>query len=295
MSTDAIEREEIETASGGGFGAMTPPPTRVVAPKQPPKPPTPAEIQALLPGLWMYNPSEQWVSTEVHGIMRWLPPDLGGAIEPHPVTGEPVRCDGMYEAKGRVLAQRDSSGKMIEGQDAYAVVSFMIHRERLGEMGVVYIPRRDAEEDAALKQIARDVYLKYRESVDDKVIDRRREFKARWERNPAKAGVKCPPPTPTELAAMDRAQEREQKATYRFECDVQDCPGYAANEWEKFARHMQAAHGIVPKRAKYEDGAGATSGAAVAAVSVDETDAEESGMAEARGELKKRARRKARS
>jgi hypothetical protein len=218
---------------------------------QPPKPPTLSEIQALMPGLKLYNPSDEWLPLHVHGLThRMMPPDLGGSVEPNPITGEPTKCDGIYEVKGRFLTQKDSSGKTIEGQDAFAVVQFVIHRDRYGEMGIVYLPGVSEAQDEQYKQLAKDLHLKYREALDDKIIDKRREFKANWDRNPSHQGVKCPPPTPVELAAMERAQERQVRATYAYECYVPECPGYAANDWFKFAKHMSAAHRITASRGK---------------------------------------------
>lgn len=218
---------------------------------QPPKPPTLAEIQTMMPGLKLYNPSDEWVQLNVHGITnRWIPPDLGGVIMPHPATNEPTVCDGLYDVRGRFLTQKDSSGKTIEGQDAFAVVSYLVSRDRYGDMGVVYMPGRDATEDESLKQFAREQYLRFQMSLDDKVIERRREFKHNWEKNPAHQGQPCPQPTPRELNAIERAQEREHKKTYQYECDVHECVGYATNDFPKFSRHMSAAHKVVVERSR---------------------------------------------
>jgi hypothetical protein len=215
---------------------------------------------ARMPGLVVYNPSTDWLPVEVHGRTDlFLTPDLSGAVEPHPITGASTQCDGLTEIKGRYpidprtgQAQRDSSGKTIEGQDAHSVVSFIIHRERYGEMGVVWFAGQSPDEDQGYKDYARETYLKYQEEADDRILNKRREFKANWERNPIHKGDPCPAPTPLENAAMERAQEREHKKTYMYECDVPECAGYAANDWAKFARHMKAAHKIDAKREQYE-------------------------------------------
>lgn len=222
------------------------------APVAAPTPPSQAEIMKLLrermPGLVLYNPAEIWVRTEVHGLEHFFPPDLKGAVEPHPVTGVPTKCDGTYLVRGRYITQKDSSGKTIEGQDAQAVVAFVIHRERLGEMGICWLPGRDPEEDEALKGFARDKWLAFQHAADDNIIARRREFKSNWEKNPARTGVPVPAPTPAENAAMERLQEREHKQTYGFECSVEECPGYATDDWVKYATHMSAAHQVRAKR-----------------------------------------------
>ncbi len=224
----------------------------VALPTHLPKPPTQAEIMQLLrermPGLALYNPSEIWVRAQVHGIEHFFPPDLGGSVEAHPVTGEATKCDGIYLIRGRFLTQRDSSGKVIEGQDAQSIVAYLIHRERFGSMGIVWLPGRSDAEDEALKALGRDQWLAYQEAHDDQIIAKRREFKGNWERNPAKSGVPCPPPTRAENRAMERLQEREAKKEYGYECHVDDCPGYATDEWTKYAKHMLAAHKITARR-----------------------------------------------
>jgi hypothetical protein len=223
-------------------------------PAIPLKPPSQAEIMQLLrarmPGLAIYNPSTDWLRMQVHGIEHYLPPDLDGAVEPHPTNGEPTQCDGTYLVRGRFLTQKDSSGKLIEGQDAQSIVAFIIHRDRYGEMGVVWLPGRSAEEDEALKAMGREQWLKFQNEADDRIIARRREFKANWERNPAKQGVPCPAPTRTENFAMERMQERETKRIYGFECNVDECPGYATDDWAKYVKHMHAAHHVTARRTK---------------------------------------------
>lgn len=220
------------------------------------QPPTQAEIMKLLrermPGLSIYNPSDQWLRPQVHGIEHHLPPDLDGAVIAHPKTGEPTECTGIYLVRGRFLTQKDSSGKLIEGQDAQAVVAFLIHRERFGEMGVVWLPGRDAAEDEALKSMGRDKWLEYQALKDDEVIARRLEFKKNWEGNPSRQGQPVPAPTPAENAATERRQEREHKQAYKFNCSVEECPGYGSDEWAKYVSHMQAAHSIVARRSVKE-------------------------------------------
>lgn len=220
------------------------------------QPPTQAEIMRLLrermPGLSLYNPSDQWLRPQVHGIEHHLPPDLNGAVVAHPKTGEPTKCDGSYLVRGRFLTQKDSSGKLIEGQDAQAIVAFLIHRERFGEMGVVWLPGRNKAEDEALKGLGRDKWLEYQALKDDEIIARRLEFKKNWESNPSRSGTPVPAPTPVENAATERRQEREHKQAYKFNCSVEECPGYGSNDWVKYVSHMQAAHSIMARRSVKE-------------------------------------------
>lgn len=205
----------------------------------------------MMPGMKLYNPSTEWVQLSVHGRTDlWIPPDLNGQIEPHPASGEPVKCDGIMEVRSRFLTQKDSSGKTIEGQDAFSIVSYLIQKNKAGEMGVVYLTGVNPEQDESYKAYARDEYLKFREKVDDKIVQRRREFKANWTRNPAHQGQACPPPTDAENAAIERTEARERKASHAFECDVTDCLGYATSDFAKFARHMWAAHKVQAIRAK---------------------------------------------
>ena len=239
-----------------------------VATKRPPRKPrrmTPQEIRKLIeersPGLRLYNPSTEWVMIECHAIPRWFPPDLSledgrAPIEPHPTTGEPVRCDGVLEVRGRFLTQHDSSGKVISGQDAQSIVSFLISEDRGGQSGIVFLSG-DPEEDKLAREYSREKFLEYQAQEDEKIIAARREFKNNWTKNPSKRGVNVPPPTQKEMDAIDRQGKRERKLVYRYECDVEDCPGYAQNDWSKFARHMAAAHNINVSREKYDGATGA--------------------------------------
>lgn len=225
--------------------------TQAIRPTTPPRPPSMQEIQAMMPGLKLYNPSDEWKQLNVHGRTDlWIPPDLNGQVEPHPATQEPVRCDGILDVKNRFLTQKDSSGKTISGQDAFSIISYLIHKDRYGEMGMVYLPGRSVEEDEGYKAYGREQYLKFQASVDDKVISRRREFVGNWKRNAAHQGQPVPPPTERENSAIERTQEREHQAAYAYQCEVEDCLGYATQEFQKFARHMWSAHKVQANRAK---------------------------------------------
>jgi hypothetical protein len=202
-------------------------------------------MQARLPGLKLYSPADEWIQMEVHGITIYATPDKGGQIEAHPETGLPTKCDGITDIRGRVVNQKDSSGKKIEGQDAYARMTFLIHKERFGEMGICWLPGADPDEDEQYRVMAKEQWLKYQSDVDDKIIERRREFVSNWRKNPAKQGAKAPAPTPRENAAIERSELRERVKTYLYSCDVDGCLGYATNEWPKFSGHMAAAHDIV--------------------------------------------------
>lgn len=222
--------------------------TQFVPRRTPPKPPSIEEMQLRLAGLKLYSPADEWIPMEVHGITVFATPDKGGVIEAHPETGKPTVCDGITDIKGRVLNWKDSSGKKVDGQDAFARITFLIHKERFGELGMCWLPGDNVEEDAQYKVFAKEQWLKYQATIDDKVLERRREFVANWKKNPAKSGVKVPPPSPRENAAIERSELRERVRTFQFECPLSEmgqCDlGYASNEWAKFAGHMMAAHGI---------------------------------------------------
>src|SRR5512134_878685 len=119
-----------------------------------PRPPSMEEIERTirerLPGLTLYNPGGEWLKMQVHGLDYWIPPDRGGAWELHPVTGKSVKCDGKLEIKSRYLTQKDSSGKIIQGQDATSIVKYLLSIEAYGQMGVVWLPGLNPEEDAEL-------------------------------------------------------------------------------------------------------------------------------------------------
>lgn len=252
-----------------------------------PKPPSEAQMARMLeelqPGLTVYNPAPEWVAAEVHGITRWLPPDLDGAVLQHPATGQPVECNGEVIIRGRrplirtkggeMVHQTDSSGKKIEGQEAVAIVKFLVAKEHFGQQGVVWLPGRSADEDEALRYWGRQKYLEFKQMQDEELLDKRREFKQNWLRNPAKSGVPVPPPTPAQNAAMVRSQTRQKREAYQYECNVAECPGLATNNWEDFSQHMALAHRVAAAISKdgevtltREDGAKSVLGKAKAFV-----------------------------
>jgi hypothetical protein len=223
-----------------------------------PRLPSSAEIEKAmrerLPGLVIYNPSTEWIQLEVFGLTHlWACPDLNGAVEPHPVTGAPTKCDGETEIKGRFLTQKDSSGKVIEGQDAPAMVKHLIGPDKYGQMGMVWIPPGiTVEEKDKYKDLSRRVFSDYQSKQDEALVSKRAEFKANWTKSGLHKGEPCPPPTAAESAALDRLQARKRSRAWKFECDVPECPGYAVNEWERFEAHMRTAHNISPKRSQFE-------------------------------------------
>lgn len=254
-----------------------------------PKPLNIDEVRAALrresPGLKVYNPSSDWLNPEIHGRTNiWLCPDLGGSIEPNPATGAPTVCNGVSEVKGRFLSQRDSSGKVIEGQDAESAVGVLM--THMSEMGVIYLPGRDEAEDAEFKQWARDQYRSYQWQADQEVVDRRKSFEANWKK--AHPGEGVPPPTDVEMGAYDRLAETRRVKSYKYTCDAAGCIGYVQNDWARFAKHLQTAHGITADRSRY-DAAVSGLGPSVVAAPVPE-----SGIAEA-AEAFERKTRKART
>jgi hypothetical protein len=213
-----------------------------------PQLPTVAEMEKWMrekmPGIKIYSPHDDFLPLEVHGRTDlYATPDLGGEIRPHPITEVDIVCDGITEIRGRYPNQKDSSGKKIEGQDANAIVHFLISKHPYGELGLTWVPG-DRDIDNQIKEASQSIHREYRFLQDEQIVGRRSEFKANWEKNPQMRGRPVPPPSEIELAAMDRLQERRlSRKKYLFECDVEGCPGYAANQWPKFARHMEASHG----------------------------------------------------
>ncbi len=209
-------------------------------------------LKERLPGLRLYNPTDEWVELEVHGIPRFAPPDLDGAYSIHPVTGEEIPCSGEFEIKGRFLTQKDSSRKVIEGQDAASVVKFVVQKETYGQMGFCWLPGISQEEDDKLKEASKAVWLDYQRQGDIAIIERRAAFKANWDKNPNHRGEPCPPPTESETSAMERQQERRARKSFKYNCEVENCPGFGVNEWDRFSRHMKTAHGITVSREKFD-------------------------------------------
>lgn len=223
-----------------------------------PRLPSAAEIQKSIrermPGLTVYNPSSDWLHLQVFGLDYYAPPDLNGAVEPHPVTGAPTVCNGRLQIRSRFLTQKDSSGKIIEGQDAPSIVQYLIAQENYGQLGLVWVPGESPDEDARIVASAKKKFQEYQVSKDEMIVSRRTEFVANWRKGPRK-GEPCPPPTAAETAAMDRLQAKKREAAYKYECNVPSCDtGYAVNDWDRFAAHMKAAHNITPDRAQFDGG-----------------------------------------
>lgn len=210
------------------------------------------DMRERIPGLYVYNPSREWQQLHVFGLTHlWACPDLGGAVEAHPITGAPVKCDGRSLIRGRYLDQLDSSGKNIEGQDTSSMVKFIVSPENYGQMGLVWLPGKSDEDDLKLMELSRKVYANFQRKSDEDIVAKRAEFKSNWSKGPHKSEP-CPPPTLAESAAQDRLQQRRRAAIFRYECDVEACPGYATNEWEKFASHMKLGHGQSVKRERWD-------------------------------------------
>lgn len=124
-------------------------------------------------------------------------------------------------------------------------------------MGVMLLPGPESSpEDPTTEEViaaAREKHRRYQESKDEDVVAKRLEFKKNWEKNPAKKGQECPPPTVKEMAALDRIQTRQSSVeTYAYNCDIEECAGYASNDWRKFFDHMSLTHGIEPDRSRYD-------------------------------------------
>lgn len=211
------------------------------------------QLREKLPGLTVYNPSTDWVQLEIFGLTNlWACPDLGGEVHPHPITETPITCDGKTMVRGKFLTQKDSSGKVIEGQDAPAMVKVIVSPEKYGQMGFVWLPGVSEKDDEDLKKTSRAVFLGFQRSVDEMIVGRRAEFKSNWSKSGLHKGEPCPPPTAAENAAMDRLQERKRATVWKYECEVVDCPGYATNEWEKFDRHMRSSHKVTMNRSNFD-------------------------------------------
>lgn len=136
-------------------------------------------------------------------------------------------------------------------------MKFVTAPDHYGQMGMVWLPGADAAEDARYIEASRAVWMDYQHKQDNDIVSKRAEFKANWEKQPHHRGEPCPPPTAAESAAMDRLQRRKRKAEWRFNCPVQECPGYATQEWEKFQEHMKYAHNLSGlDRSKFESGVG---------------------------------------
>jgi len=224
------------------------------------------DIRRYKPAMYLYQGSPEWLSMEIFGTTFWIPPHLPGEpLVDHPVrrlidpvTGNPlgpetVNADGMIAVRDvygilrdKKMMNRPIGIGLLEGQDAGAIVMFAV--ENYGERGVVWL--RGDETDLQRKDVSRKLYARFIRGWAQSEQAARAAFKAKWDENVVNKGRMPPPPT----ANQNRAQEIldslsiDRRTGAEFICTV--AYDWEGNTWEKYARHMKAAHGRIEERPK---------------------------------------------
>ncbi len=214
---------------------------------QPYAPPTRESLQerlhATLPKLTIYQPGEQWFWFQHAGNGYHVPPDHGGRLVSHPVTGAQVKADGRLEVSSHI-GPLYKKGKVVghgiaEGETAAEIVMYAC--DEYGIRGVILLEgdEKDKERIAA----SRKLYARFRRASAEDAVSSRRAFIANWLAQPANKGrTAAEAPTMSELQrqAQDYLDElAEDRVLSQFICA--HC-GYDTNEFARYARHMKAAH-----------------------------------------------------
>lgn len=217
------------------------------------------DIRQNAPAMHIYHACPEWLPIEVFGRTFWVPPHIEG----EPTVEHPTRrartAEGLdagpekHRANGR-LAIKDIWGiirekrsnrpiglDVLEGQTAGAIVVFMV--ENYGERGVVWL--RGDDTDKGRMETSRKLYSRFIRTWAEGERSARAEFVRRWNDNKDNAGRVPPPPTPNQLRAQELIDQlaTETRSGAEHICIV--CYGWEGSSFEKYARHMKAAHGRI--------------------------------------------------
>ncbi len=200
-------------------------------------------LHATLQKLTIYQPGEQWFWFQHAGNGYHMPPDLGGRLVTHPVTGAQVRADGRLEVAahiGPLYVKGKVTGHGVpEGETAAEIVMYAC--EEYGIRGVVLL--EGDEEDKGRIAAARKLYARFRRSSAEEAVASRRAFITNWLAQPANKGrtaAEAPPMSELQRQAQDYLDDlAEDRALANFICA--HC-GYDTNEFSRYAKHMKAAH-----------------------------------------------------
>lgn len=205
------------------------------------------EIRQFAPAMHLYQGSPEWLLIEVHGRTVCLPPDVGGDLVEHPKEpGKMVPGNGMLAVRDVYGILRDKRNfnrptgiGLLEGQDAGSIVMFIV--ENYQERGVVWL--RGDESDAPRKAASKKFYARYIKEWAEQQRAARSAFVANFQQRPENKGHVPPPPTPLQLRAQEILDSISLEGRGGDVHICQVCFGWEGTSWEKYARHMKAAHG----------------------------------------------------
>lgn len=205
-----------------------------------------ARLHATLPRLTIYQPGEQWFWFQHAGNGYHVPPDQGGRLVTHPVTGAQVKADGRLEIFAHVGNVYDHRHRpptvtqaVMPGETAAEIVMFVC--EEYGIRGVVLLEGN--AEDAGRIAAAKKLYARFRRSSAEEAVASRRAFITNWLGQPANKGrtpAEAPPMSELQRQAQDYLDDlAEDRTLAMFICA--HC-GYDTNEFARYSKHMKSAH-----------------------------------------------------
>lgn len=211
------------------------------------QPVSPDDIAMRLAGIAgaprLYRASLAWYKVEYQGEWFMFPPDNGGAMTKHPITGKDVVGDGVFVVMpkvGTLWKEEIGRGKVNLGQgirpgmQAQEIAKFIL--EHYSDRGVVLLDGGPAGE-AAAKEESRARCFKSRQGWA--LTERARwmstldEFK---KRNP---GAALPAPTKQTQEAIEWLDVQADANAAKYKC-ADGC--MQTNDFAVYARHMRAQH-----------------------------------------------------
>ena len=211
-------------------------------------------------GGWrLYNARSEWFQATYNAVPYYLPPDLGGEMDDHPVqdtkdrTPAQVICDGILKVDDRIgwnymtTASGGPSSKRTGTKRVYDSARDVVRAivRMYGDRGITFLTG-DEKSDAVRKDMARKAYLDKQVEHDLYLCSTWDEQMQAWRKRPQNQGQPLPtPPEPVRLARerldLRDATRRGLKQTFKYNCTL--CGSYASNDESKFSLHMAVNHG----------------------------------------------------
>lgn len=216
-----------------------------------------AQVKAHTPTQKVYNPSPEFVTQPVNGLIYTLPPN-GFAKQPWEKQGR--HYDGILviedqygiSEEARKKAKAMASRKGMTPRQAVAalrpdkriasaldVVAHIV--AKLGKRGVIWLSG-DEERDEQAKKDADARWAEFEYETAQSIVNNYNNRTAAFHRIPQNAGKLPPSMTDREIRAQETIDAWHEGRASRFEfvCKYRD--GYGTNEKEKIERHYRVAH-----------------------------------------------------
>lgn len=226
------------------------------------------EIRKYAPAMFLYQPSDEWLTFEHGGRIYDMPPDLGGKLVPHPRRRDPktlqpemAKADGRLGVKDVYGMHRDQRGQALgmgpfKGMESSSIVRFACGYYY--ERGVVWL-RGDAS-DEGRKAAAKRIYGVWVRHWAEQQKAARDEFVNNFRRIEANKERRVPRPTAQQRRAqdiLDMLSEGERAGT-EYVCPM-GCSEWSEDDYDKYERHMRVQHQkkVEPRKRKDETEEGA--------------------------------------